>query len=362
MWDAEGSGPVRDDALPSLFTGFAAYPRILIAVSGGPDSTALLHLAARWRASRAAGPDLLAATVDHGLRPASAAEAAAVAEVAAHLGIPHRILPWTGAKPLRGIQEAAREARYALLLEAARAAGAPAVALAHTLDDQAETVLFRLARGSGLTGLAGMRAVTARDGVALLRPLLSLPKARLVATVEAAGLPYMSDPSNTDSRFARPRLRTFMPALAAEGLDARRLATFARRAARADAALEAAADAAMASLSADPGPRGGLAFELAGFSRLPAEIALRLLGRAIAAAGTEGPVELAKLEALLEAVPAGLNGATAPFRRTLAGALVAIRGRTLVVTAAPPRRAKEGTVPISGVEAPPVLGKKGPRT
>lgn len=362
MSGAEGASPIASDELPHLFAGFAAYPRILIAVSGGPDSTALLHLACRWRADLPAGPDLLAATVDHGLRAASAAEAQAVAETAARLGVPHRTLLWAGGKPQHGLQEAARDARYGLLMEAARAAGAPAIALAHTLDDQAETVLFRLARGSGLTGLAGMRAAAMRDGIALLRPLLPVPKARLVATLQAAGLPFANDPSNTDSRFTRPRLRAILPVLAAEGLDARRLAAFARRAARADAALEAATDAAMARLSLDTAQRTAHAFDLSGFLGLSAEIALRLLGRAIAAAGTEGPVELAKLEALLEAVMAWSGAAAAPFRRTLAGALVTIRGGTLAVTHAPARRGKADVAPISGAPAMPVLGKKGART
>ncbi|MEA2871782.1 MAG: tRNA(Ile)-lysidine synthase, partial [Hyphomicrobiales bacterium] len=129
-------------------------------MSGGPDSTALLWLAARWRAWRKHAPTLIAVTVDHGLRPESAREARAVKRFAHKLDVAHRTLRWSGKKPASGIQQAAREARYRLLAGAARKAGARHILTAHTLDDQAETVLFRLARGSGIAGLRGMRAVT----------------------------------------------------------------------------------------------------------------------------------------------------------------------------------------------------------
>lgn len=356
--------PVEDSVLDALFTPFTAHPRILIAVSGGPDSSALLYLAARWRAGRAAGPALIAATVDHGLRAEAAAEAEAVGAFASGLGVPHRILVWPGAKPARGIQEAAREARYGLLADAARQAGATAIALAHTRDDQAETVLFRLARGSGLSGLSGMRGDAARHGLALLRPFLDLPKARLVATLEAAGVVFVRDPSNVDLRFARPRLRAMAPALAREGLDARRLAVLARRIARADQALEAATDAAEIAVrrSFEEGRLGTFIFDARAFASLPDEIALRLLGRAIHRVGTEGPVELAKLEALFEALKAAAGTRPAPFRRTLAGALVSLRGEALHVSAAPPRRETGLLAPNSAVDGPVVLGKKGPRS
>ncbi|MFG1477653.1 tRNA lysidine(34) synthetase TilS [Xanthobacter sp. V4C-4] len=345
MSAADTAGPLDDRERDRLLTGFLAFSRILVAVSGGPDSTALLWLAAHWRATRGGGPELLVATVDHALRPEAAAEAAAVARLSARLGLPHRTLVWTGDKPRHGLQAAARDARFGLLLAEARAAGAQAVALAHTEDDQAETVLFRLARGSGLRGLAAMRPATARDGVALLRPLLGVPKARLVATLEAAGVPFARDPANADPRFTRARLRQLAPHLAAEGLDARRLAQFARRAARLDAAVEAAVDAAARTVGLARGAAPDKAetrFDAAGFLALPEEIALRLLGRALAALGREGPVELGKLEALTVALRAHLGEAAAPrgaFRRTLAGALVAVCGGQVVVTRAPPRRA-----------------------
>ena len=362
--DSGEAGPVEDRTLDALFDPFTSHSRILVAVSGGPDSTALLYLAARWRAGRTTGPELIAATVDHGLRVESASEAEAVGVFASRLGVSHRILVWRGAKPAHGIQEAAREARYGLLADAARQAGATAIALAHTRDDQAETVLFRLARGSGVSGLSGMRGDAARHGLALLRPFLDLPKARLVATLEAAGIAFVRDPTNADTRYARPRLRGMAEALAGEGLDARRLAGLARRIARADHALEVTTDAAEVAVGrpAVAGRANTVHLDARAFAALPDEIALRLLGRSIHRVGSEGPVELAKLEALFEALKAALGAPSAPFRRTLAGALVSLRGEALHVSAAPPRRETRPPTSNSTVDGPVVLGKKGPRS
>ena len=279
---------------------------LVLAVSGGPDSTALLLLAARWRRARKTGPRLLAVTIDHGLRRESAGEARAVAHLARRLGVPHRIVRWKGRKPASGLQQSAREARYRLLAAAAARAKARTIVTAHTLDDQAETVLIRMSRGSGLSGLGAMaRAAPLPVGgeAVLVRPLLEIPKARLIATLARAGIEFADDPSNRDPRFTRARLREVMCALAREGLDARRLALLARRLRRAEAAIETAVDAAMAALSELPWPdRGPIVFDAEQFNRLPAEVALRLLGRAIARAGDEGPVQLGKLETLYEAL------------------------------------------------------------
>ena len=179
---------------------------LLLAVSGGPDSTALLALAARWRARLTRGPQLIAVTIDHGLRPEARREAAAVKRLAQSFGMPHRTLRWTDAKPRTGIQEKARAG--ALRSPASRGAPPRAHATcvtAHTLDDQAETILFRMARGSGISGLAGMARATAasgRDGAGA-SVLATVPKARLLATLAAQASRYVDDPSNRDPRFAR---------------------------------------------------------------------------------------------------------------------------------------------------------------
>jgi tRNA(Ile)-lysidine synthase len=351
---AEHPLPVSAAETARLFADLADEPALALAISGGPDSTALLLLVARWRQSLTDGPKLLAVTIDHGLRPESAAEAEAVRRLAETLAVSHRILRWTGPKPAAGLQEAARAARYRLLAAAADEIGAGYGLTAHTLDDQAETVLMRMARGSGLTGLAGMARVTTLpldggDAIKLVRPFLDVPKARLIATLEAAGIAFADDPSNRETRFTRVRLRGLMPALAAEGLDAGRLALLARRVARADAALESAVNDAMERLSLECPSDEKIAFDAKGFAALPDEIALRLIGATIASAGDGGPVELGKLEALFAALAeVSHKGERAPrFRRTLAGASITLDGGRLVVECAPARRRRHEAAAIS---------------
>ena len=338
MSPAADAAPISDAEADGLFAAFTDEPALVIAVSGGPDSTALMALMARWRGRLRRGPDLVAVTIDHGLRPESAREARAVKRLAKRLGVTHRTLRWLGAKPTTGLQERARDARYRLLGEAARRAGARCVLTGHTRDDQAETVMIRLARGSGLTGLAAMAAVTPVAGFFLVRPLLAVDKARLIATLHARAIPFAEDPSNRDPRFTRVRMRALMPALAAEGLQPRRLALLAHRLRRADTALEAMVSEAGMRLCGGAWPADGpVAFDRALFAQLPEELALRLLGRAIAQTGDEGAVELAKLEALSAALKAGLAAPGTRLKRTLAGALVTL-GDAVTVARAPARR------------------------
>ena len=331
-----------------LFSGLQAFPALVLAVSGGPDSTALMVLATRWRDSLKTKPKLIAVTIDHGLRKESKREAAEVARLARKLKIGHRTLRWNGRKPATGVQEAARAARYRLLGDAARKAGATHILTAHTLDDQAETVLIRMARGSGLTGLGAMARMSrlpsgGEGALTLVRPLLDIPKSRLVATLRAQKIDYADDHSNRDPRFTRVRLRGLMEVLAHEGLDARRLTQLARRFKRAEAAIEAAVDRATTELAAPA--NGSIVIEARAFAELPAEIALRLLGRAVARTGDEGPVELGKLEALKSALDAAENTANGRFRRTLAGAVVSLEDDQLIVERAPPRGRKLLTTP-----------------
>jgi tRNA(Ile)-lysidine synthase len=317
----------------ALFASLRGASGIVVAVSGGPDSVALLHLLARWGAA-GSRPPLTVATVDHGLRPESAGEAALVARLAGGLGLPHHILAWTGAKPARGLQEAAREARYALLGALARSCGASHLATAHTLDDQAETVLMRLSRGSGLAGLAGMRAEVRRAGVRHVRPLLAWRKDDLVALCGREGWPFVEDPSNRDVRFARARWRRLMPVLAAEGLTPGRLARLAERAGRAEDALDVKARETLARARRADGRR------LAAHQLLeePFEIALRALVLALAEVpGSAGRPRLERLETCL----ADLRGAAAAgrsLRRTLAGVLIGLDARGEIALGPEPLR------------------------
>jgi tRNA(Ile)-lysidine synthase len=353
----QNGAPVSAAELNSLFSDLASCPVLILAVSGGPDSTALMLLAARWRKARKRGPKLIAVTVDHGLRKEAKHEAAAVGRLAKKLGIAHRILRWAGKKPKTGLQEAARQARYRLLAGAARKAGAAHILTAHTRDDQAETVLIRLSRGSGMSGLRAMARISTVPGdseraIMLVRPLLDVAKARLVATLRAAKIPFADDPSNRDPRFTRARLRELMGDLAREGLDAYRLSALARRLKRADAAIEVAVDRASRDLVVEMAAPVRLVMEANRFAELPAEIALRLIGRLVGGQGDEGPVELAKLEALMAALAAAQETGKGRLRRSLAGAIVTLEPREISVERAPPRRAKALTTRRRGNAKP----------
>lgn len=332
----DDAAPVSAPEVARLLSDLAGHEAVVLAVSGGPDSLALMWLAARWRRARKRGPELVAVTVDHGLRPEAAREAREVKRLATEWGVSHRTARWRGEKPATGLPAAARAARYALLGEAARRHGAAFVVTAHTRDDQAETVLMRLLRGSGLGGLGGMAEVSTRDGVTLLRPLLGIGKSRLIATLRRAGIGYAEDPTNRDPHYTRARLRALMPQLAAEGADARSFARLAARLARADAALEVMTDGAARYLaSRHTGGRPGI--EAAAFAALAEEIRVRLLIRAIAAVGHEGPAELGKVETLVAALAEATLSGT-PLKRTLAGAMVRLERGRIEVRAAPPRR------------------------
>ena len=208
---------------------------LALAVSGGPDSMAML-----WLAATALSGRVVAATVHHGFRPEAAEEARLVATACASLGVPHATLrpdrPITG----RNLHAAARTARYALLGRWAVAAGARVLATAHHADDQAETFLMRAVRGSGPAGLAGVRASRREGDLTIVRPLLDWRRTELAAVAAAAGLPFVSDPSNTDDRFERTRVRRLLAEQS--WLDPVGLARAARHVGEAEAALAATAD------------------------------------------------------------------------------------------------------------------------
>lgn len=334
--------PFLDDGAP-----------VVLAVSGGPDSTALMHAAA---ASGRNG--LFVATVDHRLRPESAREAERVGSAASSLGLLHATLVWSGSKPSTGIAAAARAARYRLLADHARSVGAGLVLTGHTRDDQAETVLMRLIAGSGPAGLAGMAPDRElAPGFRLGRPFLALPKADLVAYCDSRGLAYESDPSNLDDRFARARLRRLMPHLAREGLTADRLCRLAQRSARDEAALALAGRAALAAASR-PGD-GSLILDVATLLDLPEAVLLRVVGEALIRTGAGGAVRLERLERLVtqDLVPAMRRGAA--IRRTLAGTLVTVTRQHVVTFGIAPAR-RGATKPIDGGLAagpPDLLGK-----
>jgi tRNA(Ile)-lysidine synthase len=359
----DDNSPISKRHAKGLFADWRGVPAIVLAVSGGPDSIALMWLAARWRRALARGPRLIAVTVDHGLRAEAAGEARNVKRLARALDLPHRTMRWSGAKPKTGLPAAARAARYGLLARAARESGATHILTAHTRDDQAETLLMRLLRGSGIAGLAAMAPVTEREGVLLARPFLNVSKSQLIATLRKAKVAFADDPTNRDTNFTRPRIRAVMPLLAAEGGDARNLARLASRLARANAAIEILVDGAerylalrgrLAASPSEIGAKtfdaktfdakapGAAIFEAKAFAAMPEEIRLRLLLRAIDRFGHEGPAELGKVEAMLSVLGRAMmepnSRRRSRLKQTLAGALVSLIDDRITVAPAPPRR------------------------
>lgn len=225
-------------------------PRIAVAVSGGGDSLALTLLLNDWVSAR--GGNILALTVDHGLRTGSADEARTLHEQLQKRGIPHDILTWEGDKPSSHIQERAREMRYKLLAQKCAEAGFDTLAVAHNAEDQIETFWMRLAHGSGLDGLAGMAASADKDGLRIIRPLLTFSRAELRDICTAYGAAWAEDPSNANEKFLRPRLRGFEDMLAAEGLTPQRLAQTLQKLADARGALEAMTQKALAAATFHP--------------------------------------------------------------------------------------------------------------
>jgi tRNA(Ile)-lysidine synthase len=198
-----------------------------------------------------------------------------------------------------------------------------------------------LACGFAAVHSARHRDASSRFPAVVVRPLLEVPKARLIVTLHEVGIAYAQDPSNADPRFARSRLRKLMPALADEGLTPQCLVRLARRVRRSEAAHEAVVDWAARRLGLGTDARS-VTLSSAEWSELPVEIALRLLGRAIGTIGTEGPVEFGKLEAMNEALGAALAVGAPRFRRTLAGAMVSLHRNRIVIDQAPPRRSRPG--------------------
>lgn len=324
-WVGRFRGDVETLVARALDVESVSDPGVALAVSGGPDSMAMLALA------HAAFPgNVIAATVDHGLRPEAAAEAALVASVCARLGIPHRTL--TPAAPIAGssIQKQAREARYAMLAQWAEAANVYPLLTAHHADDQAETLLMRLNRASGPAGLSGIRPFRFLGGCLLVRPLLNWRRERLRVIAEQADMPWIEDSSNTDPRHDRTRYRALLAEQ--ELLDPAALAKAAAHIRESEEALEELARGYWA----DRWSERGSELRAAG---LPRELQRRLVRRALAMVRENGHIALppfssaSNIEALLDALETGQ-------RATQAGVIVTPRGDKWHFAPAPPRRSQ----------------------
>lgn len=322
-----------------LLAPLAAFDGIVLAVSGGPDSMALMRLVAEWN-GRHPKPSrqILVATVDHGLRRESAGEASFVAEWATRLQLPCRILRWEGEKPARGLPAAARAARYELLEGQATRLDASNVGLvtAHTQDDQAETFLMRLKRGSGVDGLSAMAPCTPlRQGsvVSLLRPLLSVPKARLIATLEARGQTWVEDPSNTCLDYERPAVRVALARLADEGISAGALATSARRLRAAREAVDYGLARFTETLALSFNEEIFASLSREAFDEGPEALRARVLARLIGRfGGASLPPQLAEVEDLTARLAADKRTTS-----TLGGAVVSATPREVKIWREPGR-------------------------
>ena len=304
-------------ALMAPLGPFETCPALAVAVSGGADSMALCLLADDW--ARARGGSVTALTVDHGLRPEASAEARRVAGWLAPRGIAHQTLTWRPPPGARNIQANARAARHALLRAWCQTTGCLHLLTAHHHDDQAETFLLRLARGSGLDGLAAMAALRETAECRLVHPLLSVPRPRLVSFLRAAGQGWIEDPSNVDPRYARVRLRRGTALLADEGLSPSRLAATARRLGRARVAIEAEVARVLAR-AAWLHPGGFARLDTARLFSTTPEIALRALAQMIATiGGADYTPRLERLERLGEALAHPLAAGRTPTGRTLGG-------------------------------------------
>ena len=323
------------DEIEALFEPLELYEKLGLAVSGGPDSLALMLLAARW--ARSSGrPELFVYTVDHALRPEAAAEAAMVVHEAEALGLPARSLRWEGEKPTTGIQAAARAARYRLMGKAMDQDGAGVLVTAHHLGDQAETVLMRLAHGSGIEGLSGMDNLSVVEGVHVYRPLLGVRPDILRDVVSESGLSAALDPSNIDENYERVRWRLMLPALEAMGITIERLGTFARRMDEASQAIRFAADEAYPRIVA-PAADGRVTLRVPAFRREPAPVAVLLLRRALELVNAD-PDRAPPLNAL-ESLSRRLQQPTPLKGITLHGCFVSSDGETILVEKEKPRRA-----------------------
>jgi tRNA(Ile)-lysidine synthase len=282
-----------------------------VALSGGGDSLALMHLLTDW-AKVGGRPLPVALIVDHALRAGSATEARKAAAFARKAGLTAHVLTRKGPAPSSGIEAAARDARYGLMGAWMREHGVAALYVGHTLDDQAETFLLRLGRGSGLDGLSAMRRLAPFPlpvfaDLNLARPLLGFSRAALRAFLKARRQTWLDDPMNSEARFARSRIRGLMPALEAAGLSPARIADAAAHLARARAALELAAEAVLTRAARPDGAR--MLIDPAALMAAPREVGLRVLaGLLMGVSGEPYRPRFEALERLFDGIATGKLG------------------------------------------------------
>jgi len=276
--------------------------RLGVAVSGGSDSLALLTLLNDWRAT--GGPELHAVTVDHGLRPEAAEEARMVARLCEGWTIPHTTLHWSGWTGTGNLPDAARRARYGLMAHWAAETGVPAIAVAHTADDQAETFLMRLARAAGLDGLSAMAPRWQHGGITFLRPVLHATREELRKVLRGRGIGWADDPTNADTAYERVRARQVLETLAPLGIEAATLAEVAGNLAAARHVIDT--QVAFAARNVARIEAGDVLLDRTALARLEPEITRRLLQKAILwISGADYPPRGPALTRAMRAIAAG---------------------------------------------------------
>jgi len=318
--------PTPTDLDPDALAAVGEGP-LCVAVSGGSDSTALLHFLHAWGQR-----PLVAVTVDHGLRTASAAEAIGVAEACRALRIPHTTLKWEGWSGRGNLQDAARTARRTLIAKWAKKHAISTVALGHTADDQAETFLMRLSRGSGLEGLAAMEPVSHAESITWVRPLLGLRRDALRAYLDDKNISWIDDPSNDDTAFDRVRMRKALSTLSDEGIDVPRIVATTKRLQSAKQVLFTATRD-LAEMAVAMHPTGHVTIDTGRLLAARPAVQLRLLSEALrhVAAAYYAP-RAHQCEAILKALEANTFADQA-----LIGCLVRLNGGTLTLAREPAR-------------------------
>ena len=319
--------PIGEDEFSRFLTPFAPFGNaVALAVSGGPDSMALAYCMQRW-----GKVPCVALIVEHGLRPESSDEALLVKERLKTMGIQAEILPWTHEVLSGRVHEKARAARYGLLTEACHRLGADCLMMAHHMGDQAETVLMRLAKGSGIDGLAGIAPETQRDGLRLIRPFLAVTKERLIETCAQAGVAYVIDPSNAREKYARGRLRKVLPLLESEGLTVESLAAMAARVREAKEALDQVTKNFLLD-AAKPERGGSVCVNRQSLITAPKEIAIRALSAGLRYLHDSSyPPEYGSLILLYEAVREAADDKV----QTLYGCLASVSEKKVVLMREP---------------------------
>ncbi len=325
-------------ALSGLFDGLTGLPRVAVAVSGGSDSMALLHLLARWSRTLRGPKELFALTVDHGLRNGSDMEAEQVRQWCAALQVPHETLAWVGEKPSTGIQAKARKVRYDLLTQWCRSHAVPILMTGHTADDQAETVVMRQQRTDSFKSLAGIWPENEWLGVRLLRPLLSTRREALQTYLKDLGEAWLDDPSNDNPKFERVRVRQALAGAPIEKWNA--VATASQHLVRTQQRLAKA----WMTLHLHVDAYGVVRLTRNAFQSEQEDLRQEVLSHATQAAGNGTLPDAAGLELLASWVQRGAVG-----RRSLNGAIVNARQHVIEVMREPGRiRDRWVVVPDAG--------------